>query len=107
MSARATTVAFVAVPGRCRAALAAGISSGRESLDNAIAGKHAAVDRKVAANHEGAHGGVFLSQQIRLVCQIGLVLASINQDKASKATGITVTLVRGVCPSSASAEAYL
>lgn len=78
VSARPTTVAFVAVPRRCRAALAAGISSCRESLDNTIAGKHAAVDGKVAANHERAHGGVLLSQQIRLICQVGLVLASIN-----------------------------
>lgn len=106
VSARATTVTFVAVSRGCRAALAAGISIGREPLDNTIAGKHAAVDGKVAANHERAHGCVLLSQQIRLIRQVGLVLASVDQDKASKAIRITVTLVRGVCPSSAPAEAY-
>lgn len=78
MSAGTAAVAFVAVPGRCRAALAAGVIVGRKSLDNAVASKHAAVDGKVAADHECAHRGVFLGQQIRLICQVGLVLASID-----------------------------
>lgn len=71
-------MALVAVPRRCRAALAAGISIGRESLDDAIASEHPAVDREVAADHEGAHGSILLSQHVGLVCQVGLVLASID-----------------------------
>lgn len=78
MSAGAAAVTFIAVPGRCRAALASGISIGRKSLDNTVASKHAAVDGKVAANHEGTHGSVLLSQQVGLVCQVGLVLASVD-----------------------------
>lgn len=34
---------------------------GWEALDDAIAGKHASVDGKVPAHHEGSHGGVLLS----------------------------------------------
>lgn len=71
-------MALVAVPGRRRAALAAGISIGRESLDDAIASEHAAVDRKVAADHKGAHSSILLSQHVGLVCQVGLILASID-----------------------------
>lgn len=69
---------LIAVPGRCRAALASGVSIGWKSLDNSVASKHAAVDGKVAANHERAHGSVLLSQQVGLVCQVGLVLASVD-----------------------------
>jgi len=56
-----------------------------QALDDPVPGKHAAVDGKVAANHKGAHGCVLLSQTVGLVREIRLVLASIDQNKASVA----------------------
>ena len=37
---------------------------GREPLDDAIAGEHAAIDGEVPAHHERPHGGVLLGQGV-------------------------------------------
>lgn len=84
---------------------AAAVRGSRETLDDAVAGKHASVDREVAADHEGAHGGVFLGQDVGLVGQIGLVLAAVDQYEAGVATGVLVAFVGGISPSSTAAEA--
>jgi len=60
---------------------------GGEPLDNTIPGQHASINGKVAADHEGTHGCILLSQHIGFICQIRLVLTSIDQDK----TGISVS----------------
>lgn len=52
----------------------------RQALDDTIAGKHAAIDREVPADHKGTHGCVFLGQGASFVCEICLVLAPIDQD---------------------------
>jgi len=77
----------------------------RQALDDAVAGQHASVDREVATDHKGTHGGVLLSKNVRLVGEIRLVLAAVDQDKTSVAAVVPVALVHGVCPSSASAKA--
>lgn len=77
---------------------------GWEALNNAVAGKHATIDREVSAHHEGPHGRVFLSQEVRLVGEIRLVFTAVDENKASEATVITVTLVHGVRPSSTPTE---
>lgn len=59
-----TMVSMMAVIGRRGVAAALAGSPGGiigwQALDNAVAGKHTAVDREVAAHHEGAHGCVLL-----------------------------------------------
>lgn len=77
----------------------------RQALDDAVAGQHASVDRKVATDHKGTHGSVLLSKNVRLVGEIRLVLAAVDQDKTSVAAVVPVALVHGVCPSSTPAEA--
>lgn len=67
--------------------------SGREPLDDAVAREHAAVDGKVAADHEGAHGGILLGQRVGLIGEVCLVLSSVDQDQTGVATVVTVTLV--------------
>ena len=79
---------------------------GGEALDDAVARQHAAVDAEVAADHEGAHGRVLLRQHVRLVGQIRLVLAAVDEHEARVASGVPVALVHGVHPSAAPAEAY-
>lgn len=59
-------------------AATAAIRGSRETLDDAVAGKHASVDREVAADHKSAHGGVFLGQNVGLVGQVGLILAAVD-----------------------------
>lgn len=86
--------------------LAPGRLIGWKALDDPVARKHATIDRKVPANHEGSHGGILLSEMIRFVRQVGLVLAPINQDKARITTRISVTLVRRVSPPTTPAQAY-
>ena len=56
----------VALAGRRVAALTAAASwlSGWQPLNDAVAGQHAAIHRKVPAHHEGSHGGIFLGQDI-------------------------------------------
>lgn len=78
----------------------------REPLYDTVADEHAAVDREVPANHEGPHGGVLLGQAVRLVGQIRLVLASIDQDQAGVAIGVPVNLVGRVLPPPSPAQAY-
>lgn len=82
------------------------LCGGGQTLDDAVAGQHAPVDGKVAADHERTHGSVFLGQPIRLVRQIGLVLASVDKDVAREAIYVAVTFVGGVRPSTAAAEAF-
>jgi hypothetical protein len=81
-----------------------GIVGGREALDNAIAGQHTTVDREVATHHEGAHGRVLLGQEVRLVRQVCLVFASVDEDQTRVPFTIPAALVRGIHPTSASAE---
>lgn len=76
---------------------------GRETLDDAVAGKHASIDGKVPAYHKGPHGRIFLGQGVRFVCKICLVLAAVHQNQACVATRISVTLVRRVLPPTTSA----
>lgn len=98
----------IAVPRRMVTALAAsaGVIAGRQSLDDPVAGEHASIDGKVTAHHEGTHGSVLLSQHIRLVCEVRLILTAVDQHEAGVATVTTVTLVHGVGPSSSPAEAF-
>ena len=84
--------------------LAASLIRG-QALDNPVAGKHAAIDREVPANHKGTHGCILLRQGVGLVLQISLVLPPINQDQARVAIGIAVAFIRGVMPPTAPAEA--
>lgn len=77
---------------------------GWKTLNNAISSKHATVHREVAANHKSTHSRVLLSQHIRLVGEIRLVLAAIDKNEASEAAVVAVTLVHGVCPSASSTE---
>lgn len=79
--------------------------AGRKALDDAIAGQHAAVDREVTTDHECTHGSVLLSQFVRLVRQVCLVLAAVDEHQARVACGVPVALVHGVHPSAAPAEA--
>jgi hypothetical protein len=53
---------------------------GWQALDDPVAGKHAAIDREVPANHKGTHGCILLRQGVGLVLQISLVLPPIDQD---------------------------
>jgi hypothetical protein len=41
------------------------VLTSRKALDNAIARKHPAIDRKLAAYHERSHSGILLGEQIR------------------------------------------
>ena len=77
----------------------------RQTLDNAIASEHAAIDRKVPANHEGTHGCVLLGQATGLVREIGLILAPIDQNQAGVAIGAPVALIARVMPPTAPAKA--
>lgn len=99
-------MAVIAATGGAVATLpaAAGIR-GRQTLDNAVTGKHATVDGEVAANHEGTHGGIFLSQEIRFVGKVRLVLAAIDENKTRVAAGVAIALVCRVYPPSSPAEA--
>lgn len=78
----------------------------RQTLNDTITCQHSSVDGEVAANHEGAHCCVLLSQTVRLVCEIGLVLPAINEYETGEAGGAAVSLVEGVSPPSAAAEAW-
>lgn len=77
----------------------------RQALDDPVAGKHAAIDREVPANHKGTHGRILLRQGVGLVLQISLVLPPIHQDEARVAIGIAVAFIRGVMPPTPPAEA--
>ena len=106
MISGAAAVAIAATTRRGVAALAAtaGVDGSREPLDDAVAGEHAAVDGEVPADHKGTHGGVFLRQDIGLVCKVRLVLTPVYKDKASEAIGVSVQLVGGIRPTSTSAK---
>jgi len=86
-------------------ALAARLGGGH-ALDDAVASQHAAVDRKVATDHEGAHGGVLLCEIARLVEIVGLVLAAVDEDVACIAPRLLVAFVRGVDPTPALAKTF-
>lgn len=96
----------------CRGRVAARLSLfpvcliGGQALDNAIARHHAAIDAEVTAHHEGAHGRILASQLVRLVRQIGLVLAPIDQHQARVPRRFPVALVGGLGPPTSLAEAY-
>jgi hypothetical protein len=79
---------------------------GRETLDNAVPSKHASVHGEVAADHKGSHSGILLSQRIRLVCKIGLVLAAIDQDVACVPVHLAIQTVRRILPTAAAAETW-
>lgn len=91
------------VAGLLGARVLAGVCGGRKTLHDAIAGEHSTIDREIPAHHEGPHGGVLLSQAVRFVCKICLVLAPIDQNQAGVATRVTVTFVCRVSPPSSSA----
>jgi hypothetical protein len=98
--ARPTAMAITAVARRGVSSAAATVRvNGRHALDNTIAGEHASIGGEVLAHHEGAHSGILLSKEVRLVCEISLILAAVHKHKASEATGVSVTLVRRVSPS--------
>lgn len=105
VGARSTAVTITAITGRAPAVLAAARIVSRESLHDPVAGEHAAIDRKVPADHKGPHSRILLSQRIRGVSQICLVLASVHQHKAREATGVSVAFVRRIHPPTPPAEA--
>lgn len=108
VGAGASTVALAAVARRCVAALAAvmGINSRGKSLNNAVASKHAAIYGEIPAHHESTHSSIFLGQNVRFIGKIRLVFTPIDKNKAGEATGVSIALIRGVCPSTSSAETY-
>lgn len=57
--------------------------TGRQSLDNAIAGEHTPIDGEVTADHESPHRCVFLSQSIGFIGKIRLVFPAIDEDQTS------------------------
>lgn len=75
-----------------------------EPLDDSVPGQHAAIEGKAPAHHKGTHGCVLLGKDIRLVREVRLVFAAVHKDVAGVAAGVTVALVHGVAPSSATAE---
>ena len=79
---------------------------GRKPLNDAVAGQHAAIDGELPAHHEGSHSSILLSQDIRFVGKVRLVLAAIDQHEARVAAVVTVALVRRVRPSATTAEAW-
>lgn len=79
----AAALATVSRRGVAALAATARIGGSGQSLDDAVPGEHAAVDGEVAADHEGAHGGVFLGQDVRLVGEVRLILAAVDEDEAS------------------------
>lgn len=105
-SASAAVVGAVARGGVAALSSTAALRRGREALDDAVAGQHAAVDGEVLAHHEGAHGGVLLGEYVRFVRQVGLVFAAVDKNVAGKAVGIAVAFVGRVHPSTATAETY-
>lgn len=82
VGAGSAAVAFTSISGRGVAALATAtrISRGGQTLDDSVPREHAAIDRKVPADHECTHGGVLLSQCVRLIGQVSLILAAIDKD---------------------------
>ena len=100
-------MAAAAVTRRRVTALAATtrVRRGGESLDDAVAGEHAAIDGKVPADHKGTHGSVLLRQDVRLVGQVRLVLTPVYENKAGEAVVASVAFVGGVCPSAPTAKA--
>lgn len=100
-----SAVTITAAAGRGLTTLAALGLGGWQPLYNAVAGEHTTIDGEVAADHKGAHGGVFLGQDIRFVGEVGLVLAAVDEDETREAAVVTVALVRRVYPTSAPAQA--
>ena len=86
--------------------MTAGGLVGGKTLDDAISGKHATILGKVPAYHEGTHGSVLLSKDVRLVREVRLVFAAVHKDVAGVPTMVTVTLVHGVSPSPAAAKTW-
>jgi hypothetical protein len=82
-----------------------------QALDDAISGKHTAVDVEVSAHHECSHGSILLSQVFRFIYDlyIGLVLTTIDHNKTTIAAGLgaaVVTLVFRVRPSSSTTKTW-
>jgi hypothetical protein len=77
-----------------------------QALDDAVAGKHASIDREVSADHKSTHGCILLGQAAGFVCKIRLVLAAIDQNQASIAARVAVALVHGVHPPTTPAKAF-
>lgn len=78
----------------------------RKPLNNAVSGKHTTVDREVAAHHECTHGSVFLSQDIRLVGKVRLILTAIDKNKAGVPIGISIAFIGRIRPAAPAAQAY-
>jgi hypothetical protein len=78
---------------------------GWEALHDAVTCQHAAIHGKVAAHHEGSHGSILLSECVRGVRQVRLVLASVNQDQACEPGRVSVALVGRIGPTTPAAEA--
>lgn len=78
----------------------------RKPLDHTIASEHTSVDGEVAANHESSHGSVLLSQPIRPVGLIGLVLPTIDQDETGVAGMAAADLKYGILPTTALTESW-
>jgi len=100
---------FVASAGRrlvTRLSRSAAGLIGRQPLNDPVSGQHAPVDREVSAHHKGPHGGVLLSQHVRLVCEVRLILAAVHKNKAGVAVRVSVALVHGVPPTASTAKAY-
>ena len=78
-----------------------------QALNDAIASKHTTVDGKLAADHKSSHSGILLSQSIRLVGLIRLVLPAIDQDQAGEAGPATADLEHGIVPTTTLAETWV
>lgn len=76
----------------------------RKALDDPVPGQHASIHREVPAHHKSAHSRVLLSQEIRRIGQIGLVLAAVHQHVASVPAGLAVALIGWIMPSSTPAQ---
>lgn len=102
MVSRSTAVAIRLL---ASATAVAGIGRSRETLDNAVAGEHAAVDREVSAHHEGTHGSILLGQYSGFVGQVSLVLATVDKNQACVSAVVFVAFVGRIGPPAATAEA--
>ena len=76
------------------------------ALALSLAGIHAVVDGKVAADHVGASGGGIAGELVRLVLGVGGVFAVVDADGAGVALAGAVAFVQRVGPVAALAQAW-
>jgi hypothetical protein len=84
----------------------AGIGGHGKPLNNAVcktSGVHSVIDREVAADQIGSHGGVFPGQGLGLVHRVGLVFAVVDADGTAVPRGRSVALVQRVWPAPSAA----